>query len=182
MRKHYRWWATAAALVVGLIFVSVQQTSARWTDSETLPGGTITAGVLDLTVGGAGSSYDFAALGGTGMFPNSYAQAPLAIRNSGSVPLNYRLQNVVQTQPDVPLTLTLSKVNAEADCPKQAAPTNATQIYTGAMSGAQVPTAPAWRTLAPNTSEVLCIRGTVGTAAEPGKSTSVAFTFAAESK
>ncbi|NMM84399.1 hypothetical protein B2J88_08495 [Rhodococcus sp. SRB_17] len=183
MRKHYRWWATAAVLVVGLIFASVQQTSARWSDAETLSGGTITAGVLDLTVGSAGSgqsSYDFAALGATGMSPNSYAQAPLTIRNSGSVPLKYRLQNVAQSSIDVPLSLAVTTVASDAGCPAQGAATGA-EIYNGPMIGAQAPTSSGWRTVAASSTETLCLRGTVGPEAGPGLSTSVVFSFVAES-
>lgn len=185
MSKHYRWWATGGALVVGLVFASVQQTSALWSDAETLPGGTIHAGILDLAVGSAGSaqgSYDFSALGATGMYPDAYAQAALPVYNSGNIALIYRIQNVAQSSPDVPLTLTVSTVASAADCPTQGAPTNATQIYTGPMSGAQVPAAPQWRTVAAGGTEVLCLRGTVGTSAVVDKSSSVVFTFAAESK
>ena len=132
------------------------------------------------SAGSGQSSYDFTALGATGMFPNAYAQAPLTVHNSGSVPLNYRIQNVTQSSADVPLALVVTPVTTEAGCPAQGAAAG-TAIYDGPMVGAQVPTASGWRTVAAGSTEILCLRGTVGPDVASGVSTSVHFSFEAES-
>lgn len=184
MFKNHRRWALAAVPVLGLIFFSAQQTGALWSDSKSFAGGTITSGTLDIGVGAGGasqSSYAFSALGKAGLMPGGFAQAPLTVRNSGNVTMKYRLQNVAQSNAAVPLTLTVSKVAAEGDCPAAAAPAGATQLYNGPMIGAQTPTLPAWRTLGAGAAEVLCLRGTVGAAETPGASTTATFTFASES-
>lgn len=175
MRNHHRWWATAVALVVGLIFVSVQQTGARWSDTVSLPGGKIQSGILSLTVGGS-DSYTFTALGATGMFPNAFAQAPLTIHNPGDAAFRYRISNVTQTSASVPLTLTVWSNTTGFACTGQNAITG-TQLYSGQMIGAQMPV---WRTLAPAGSETLCLRGSMGSDAGPGVSTNVVFSFVAE--
>ncbi|MGO4201774.1 hypothetical protein AB4Z09_08405 [Rhodococcus sp. TAF43] len=184
MSKNHRWWALAAVPALGLIFFSTQQTGALWSDSKSLAGGTITSGTLDIGVGAGGttqSNFAFSALGKTNLIPGGFAQAPLTVRNSGNVPMKYRLQNVAQSDAAVPLTLTVSTVGSEAACPADANPTGATQLYSGAMVGAQTPTSPQWRTLGSGASEVLCLRGTVGAAAIQGASTTATFTFASES-
>ncbi|WFR72162.1 hypothetical protein P9209_27500 [Prescottella defluvii] len=73
------------------------------------------------------------------MTPGAFAQAPLTVRNSGNVAMKYRLQNAIQSNPAVPLTLTVSTVPNEAACPATGNPTGATQLYSGPMVGAQMP-------------------------------------------
>ncbi|MDH6280826.1 hypothetical protein [Prescottella agglutinans] len=180
MSKNHRWWALAAVPVLGLIFFSTHQTGALWSDTKTLDAGTITAGTLDIAVGAGGTTqanYPFTALAKSGMTPGEFAQAPLTVRNSGNVAMRYRLQNANQSNPAVPLTLTVSTVPNEAACPATGNPTGATQLYSGAMVGAQVPQL---RTLAPGASEVLCMRGTLDSSATQNASTTATFTFTAE--
>ncbi|MGW9569103.1 hypothetical protein [Prescottella equi] len=180
MSKNHRWWALAAAPVLGLIFLSTQQTGALWSDTENLPDATITAGKLDIAVGSGGtaqSNYPFTALAKAGLTPGGYAQAPLTVRNSGNVAMKYRLQNGTQSNPAVPLTLTVSTVTDEASCPATGSPSGATQVYTGALIGAQMSQL---RTLAPGASDVLCLRGAIGDSAAQNAETTATFTFAAE--
>ncbi|PTR28718.1 hypothetical protein C8K36_10379 [Rhodococcus sp. OK519] len=180
MSKNHRWWALAAVPVVGLIFFSTQQTGALWSGTQNLNGGTVTSGTLDIAVGAGGttmSNYPFTALAKSGMIPGSFAQAPLTIRNSGDVAMKYRLQNGAQSNPAVPLTLTVATVANEAACPATGNPSGATQVYTGALIGAQMAQL---RTLTPGTSEVLCMRGAIGDNAAQNANTTATFTFAAE--
>lgn len=182
MSKNHRWWALAGASVLGLIFFSTQQTGALWSDTEDLTGSgaSITAGKLDIAVGAGGtaqSDYDFTALAKAGMMPGEFAQAPLTVQNSGNVAMQYRLQNGVQSNPAVPLALTVSSVPSEGECPATGEPTGATQLYSGALVGAQMPQ---WRTLAPGASEVLCLRGGISETAAQNATTTATFTFAAE--
>lgn len=167
--------------VLGLIFFSTQQTGALWSDTENIAmGDSITSGTLDISVGSGGTTqatYPFTALAKSGMTPGAFAQAPLTVRNTGDVAMKYRLQNANQSNPAVPLTLTVSTVPNEASCPATGNPSGATQLYSGAMAGAQMPQL---RTLAPGASEVLCMRGTLGSSAAQNASTTATFTFTAE--
>lgn len=181
MSKNHRWWALAGASVLGLIFFSTQQTGALWSDTETIAGGdTVTSGTLDIAVGAGGtaqSDYAFTALAKSGMTPGTFAQAPLTVHNSGNVAMRYRLQNGAQSNPAVPLALTVSSVASEGACPATGSPTGATPLYSGALVGAQMP---AWRSLAPGAAEVLCLRGGITETAAQNASTTATFTFAAE--
>ncbi|QBJ98774.1 hypothetical protein ERC79_16445 [Rhodococcus sp. ABRD24] len=166
--------------VLGLIFFSTQQTGALWSGTENLDAGTITAGTLDIAVGSGGtaqSDYAFTALAKSGMMPGDFAQAPVTVQNSGNVAMKYRLQNGVQSNPAVPLALTLSTVPSEGACPATGNPSDATPLYSGALVGAQIPL---WRTLAPGASEVLCLRAGISDEAAQNATTTATFTFAAE--
>lgn len=182
MSRNHRKWLLAAAPVVGLIFFSTQQTGALWSSTETIAvGETITSGKLDIAVSSGGgtaqSDYDFTALAKAGMTPGDFAQAPLTVHNSGNITMRYRLQNGVQSNPAVPLALTVSSVPSEGACPATGNPDDATQLYSGALVGAQMPQ---WRTVAPGASEVLCLRGGISDTAAQNATTTATFTFAAE--
>lgn len=87
-----------AALGV-LVALGVATTSAYWTDSATVTGGTISSGSLDITAGpttgaehltGTGpSNWDFTALSITDMIPNESVARTLVVRNSGTAPLRF---------------------------------------------------------------------------------------------
>lgn len=182
MIKHGRYWALAAASVVVVVFGSAQTTGALWRDDAIVSGGTINSGTLDIKVGPAGAEvndYVLAALGGTNLGPNGFSQASLSIKNAGNVPFDYRLQTTTVTG-TVPLTLTASLVGAAASCPPTTAPTGATQLYTGNAAGAQAPTAPAARLLAPGAAEVWCFRVSVGIDPPKSQSSTVKFSFRAD--
>jgi hypothetical protein len=179
MSNKTRWLVIGGAAVVGVALLSAQQTGALWTQSQTVNGGTIHSGILDLSVGGSGlSSYPFTALAGANMLPGGYAQAPVTIYNSGDVLMKYKLQNGIQSNAAVPLDLTVSAVATAAACPATGNPTGATQVYAGPLIGASF----AERTVQPGATEVLCLRGTVGAAATPNASTTATFTFSAQSR
>ncbi|MGW0173596.1 hypothetical protein ACWDUM_07095 [Rhodococcus sp. NPDC003322] len=179
MSNKTRWLAVGGAAVAGVALLSVQQTGALWTQSQTVNGGTIHSGVLDLSVGGSGiGSFPFTALAGSSMLPGGYAQAPVTVYNSGNVLMKYRLQNGIQSDSAVPLDLTVSAVASEAACPATGNPTGATALYTGPLIGASF----AERTVQPGATEVLCLRGTVGANAPQGASTTATFTFSAQSR
>ncbi|MFC7446751.1 hypothetical protein [Rhodococcus daqingensis] len=183
MSNKTRWVVLVGAAVAGVALLSGQQTGALWSKSETLDAGTIHSGVLDLSVGqGGATDYPFTALAGANMGPGGYAQAPVPIHNSGDVLMKYRLQNAAQSSAAMPMTLTVSAVASEAACPAQGDPTGATELYNGPMIGAQAPAAPQWRSVEPGAGEVLCMRATIGADAPHSTSTSVTFTFAAESR
>lgn len=184
--KHSIGWAIAAASVLVLIFFSTQQTGALWRSQQTISGQTITSGILDLTVGANGTQqndYAFSALAKSNLKPGDFAQAPLELRNSGNVSMNYRLQGVSQSVSDVALTLIATAVTAENNCPTTGNPTGTTQtLYSGAMVGAQAPASPQWRVLAAGISEVWCLRATVADTALPNMSSTATFSFRAESR
>ncbi|WP_404314560.1 hypothetical protein [Prescottella equi] len=171
MSKNHRWWALAAVPVVGLILFSAQQTGALWSDTQSIPGGTITAGTLDIGVGGG--TFTLSNFGKTGMLEGGFAQSPLTVTNTGNVPMKYRLANVTQLKATLPLSLKVWEVANEAACPTANDPAG-TSLYDGAMIGASTGFRPA---LAPGASKVLCLRGTIGNGAGPGISSTTTFTF-----
>lgn len=165
--------------VVGLIFFSAQQTGALWSDTQNLPGGTITAGTLEVGVGADGSTssaFTLDGFGKTGLLEEGYSQKPLTVKNSGNVPMQYRLAAVSQTNPALPMTLKIWRVANESSCTATGDPAGGTAVYSGNMIGASVA---GWETVQPDASEILCLRGTVATGAGQGVSSKATFTFAA---
>nr|WP_296773204.1 hypothetical protein [Rhodococcus sp. (in: high G+C Gram-positive bacteria)] len=180
--KYGRYWALAAASVVVVIFGSAQTTGALWRDDAIVSGGTINSGTLDIKVGPSGAEvndYVLTALGSTNLGPDGFSQAPLSIKNAGNIPFDYRLQTTTVTG-TVPLTLTASLVASSSNCPATTPPTGATQLFTGNAAGAQAPTAPAARLLAPNAAEVWCFRVAVGSDPPKSQSSTVKFSFRAD--
>lgn len=162
--------------VAGLIFLSAQQTGALWSDTQNLPGGTITAGTMEIGVGTSGttsSAFTLSNFGGTKLVEGGYSQTPLTVKNSGNVPTKYRLSGVTQTHPALPLTLKVWRVATEAACTATGDPVG-TQLYSGNMIGASIAD---WQTVQPNNFEVLCLRGTVATGAGQDVSSRVSLTF-----
>ncbi len=181
--KNGRYWALAAASAVVLAFGSAQTTGALWSDEEVVGGGTITSGTLDIAVGPAGAevnNYVLAALGSSSLGPNGYSQAPLSVRNVGSVPFVYRLQNTTLTG-SVPLTLTATVVAAASNCPVLGPPSGAvTQLYAGTAAGAQAPSVPGSRSLAPGVNEVWCFRLATNDNPPQSQTSTVTFSFRAD--
>lgn len=164
-------------------FGSAQVTGALWRDEEVLGGGTITSGTLDIKLGPEGSAEvaDFVipGLGNDVLVPNGFAQAPLLIRNNGSTPFVFRLQTTT-VNGSLPFTLTASTVADASACPAAGAPTGATALFNGNAAGAQVPTAPAARPLAPGSNEVWCFRLTTSDSPPQSVSSTVTFSFRAD--
>lgn len=179
MSNKTRWLLVGGAAVVGVAFMSAQQTGALWTQSQTFNAGSIQSGKLDIGVGGNGvSSYPFTALAGANLAIGGYAQAPVTIYNSGTVLMKYQLLSAGQSNAAVPLDLVASVVPNAAACPATGNPTGATTLYSGALTAATF----AVRTVQPGATEVLCMRGTIGAAAAPGQSTTATFNFSAQSR
>ncbi len=163
-------------------FGSAQVTGALWRDEEVIGGGTITSGTLDIKVGEAGAEvndFTIAGLGSLNFEPNGFAQAPLSIRNSGTTPFLFRLQDTTVSG-TLPFTLTASTVADVEACPPTGSPTGATVLYNDTAAGAQVPAAPAARPLAPGASEVWCFRLTTSDQPPQSASSTVTFSFRAD--
>ncbi|OZC47094.1 MULTISPECIES: hypothetical protein [Nocardiaceae] len=178
--KYGRYWALAAASVAVVVFGSAQATGALWRDQQTIAGGTINSGTLDIKVGQNGAEvndYVLAALGSANLGPNGFSQAPLSIRNAGNVPFNFRLQGTTSTG-TVPLALTVTTVVAESNCPATGAPTGpATVLYTGNAAGAQTS---ATGPLAAGARELWCFRLAAGVTPPQSASSTVTFSFRAD--
>lgn len=98
-----RWFGrgrTRALLSLGVVTaLGATTTAAYWTDEGTIPGGTISSGVLDLTAGpvtgaenltGVGpNNWDYAALAVSDMIPNESVSRTVVVRNSGTAPLRF---------------------------------------------------------------------------------------------
>ncbi len=91
---------TRALLALGVFgALAVTSTSAYWTDSGTVTGGTITSGTLDLRAGpttgdenlpGTGpNNWNSGLLGITNLFPGESIAAAFVVRNSGTAPLRF---------------------------------------------------------------------------------------------
>ncbi|MCJ0901931.1 hypothetical protein [Rhodococcus sp. ARC_M6] len=179
MKTQYK-WAIAASSVLLIGFVSVQQTGALWRDSvEATGGGTITAGLLDISAGTDGvKQFNLDGFKLENKGPGDSIQMPLPVINSGNVQMSYTLSDVVlngATPP--PLTLRVTKVANEAAC--TAISDGGTDVlYSGAMDGAAF----AQSQLVPaGQMQVLCLRATLDPGAAAAQESNATFTFAASS-
>ncbi|NLG47960.1 hypothetical protein [Gordonia sp. (in: high G+C Gram-positive bacteria)] len=169
-------WVLAAAVVLLVGFISLQQTSAAWRSEESSGGGgTITAGELNISAGNSGVkqfTLDGLTLENAGR--GDSVQKALPVINSGNVTMQYRL-NGIATSGDAPLTFRVAKVNSAAEC----TPTGnvGTELYNGAGNAATFPA----RKVAKDSTEVLCLRVTIATNAETSQSSKATYTFAANS-
>lgn len=177
-----------AALVLAVGLGSSATTGALWQQTQPLGAGSLSSGSLVLLNGSATTQvhdYAFTALAGTNLAPGRADQAPLTIRNGGTVQLAYRLSN---TQPTAPLVgagllLTADVVSSAASCPTGVGagpPTGTTtRLYSGPLPGASFPSL---RTVPVAGTDTLCLRVSVAASAPStiqGSSTQVTFTFAA---
>ncbi|MGB3708274.1 hypothetical protein [Gordonia sp. (in: high G+C Gram-positive bacteria)] len=169
-------WALAAAAVLLLGFVSLQQTGALWrSDANNGTAGTITAGTLDISAGLDGfKSFDMDKLALDDANAGDSVQKALPVINSGNVTMSYKLNSVAVTG-QTPLMLRVAVVPNVDACTETG---NAgTQLYQGPMQTAFTNA----RNVAAGTTEVLCLRATITDDAQPGQQASAAFTFGAES-
>ncbi|GAA4744834.1 hypothetical protein [Gordonia alkaliphila] len=170
-------WALAAAAVLLVGFVSLQQTGALWrSDANNGGGGKVTAGTLNISAGSEGvKEFTLDGLTLDDADPGDSVQKPLPVINSGNVSMSYKL-NKVTTTGEVPLMLRAAVVPSEAAC----TPTGdvGTQIYSGAAATAYTDA----QTVEAGDTEVLCLRLTIGSNATADNAPSTAaFTFRAES-
>ncbi|MGW6657324.1 hypothetical protein [Rhodococcus sp. NPDC055024] len=185
MRKKV-WGAIAVAVAAVAVFASSQQSLALWSDSASANGGTATAASVNLTVGtstGTSAAYPLSTLttGTTLVVPGNTVQAPLTVKNSGTDPLQWRMQaTTLLTE----FTLTTYGVANEGACPagvNTAAPA-VTPLISGSMNASlQYPVSPAYMPspLASNATYVLCLRLTVGTQSVSGATNTATLTFQA---
>ncbi|MFE0748889.1 hypothetical protein [Gordonia sp. NPDC058843] len=176
--------AGSVALVVVLILIaaSVRSTGAYWTQTVSSDPGQVTAGRLSLSTGsGADNVYTFPELTGTALVPNQFRQAPLAIVNTGTTPLRYRLASA---GPQASTTSTIAVTVAGAvggTCTATSAlgPTSAFPTLSAVSTVATVGSA--FRTLAVGAQDIWCIRSTLisVTGTQPATYTHV-FGFRAE--
>ncbi|MDJ0108975.1 hypothetical protein QM646_21310, partial [Rhodococcus erythropolis] len=154
-------------------------------DSASASGGTATAASVNLQVGtsgGTSASYPLSTLttGTTLVVPGNTVQAPLTVKNSGTDPLQWRMQ---ATTPLTDFTLTTYGVANEGACPvgvNTAAPAVAPLISGSMNASLQYPVSPAFMPpLASNATYVLCLRLTVGTESASGATNTTALTFQA---
>ncbi|EGD54973.1 hypothetical protein [Gordonia neofelifaecis] len=169
-------WALAAAAVLLVGFISLQQTGALWrSEASSDGGGTLTAGKLDISAGQGGvKSFTLDGLKLSDAAPGDSVQKPLPVINSGNVTMQYKL-NSVAVNGTTPLMLRVAKVADQAAC----TPTGdvGTELYNGAPNGAA--TSP--RNVAAGSTEVLCLRVTIATNAGTSQSSNATFTFGANS-
>lgn len=169
-------------VAVVLIAVSVRSTGAYWSEATTSTPGQITAGRLSLSTGaGANNTYTFPELTGTALLPNQFRQAPLAIVNTGTTALRYRLTPAgpqTATQSTVKVTLA-GAVGGTCTGSSGLGPTPAFTTLTAVA--APVAVTSNFRSLAPGSQETWCIRSTFVevTGVQPATYTHV-FSFRAE--
>lgn len=169
-----RWWVLAAASVLVLILVSAQQTGALWRDQASIGNATFSSGKLTILAGGQ-SNYSWTDFGGTNLASGSVVQKALTISIAGDTKVGYRLQSVTPATQDVPLTFTAWIVGSPTSCPAAGDPTD---IVAGPWT--TFPGPANVRIVTIGTSEVWCIRATVGAAASANTSTTVTLNFRAE--
>ena len=185
MRKKV-WGAIAVAVAAVAVFASSQQSLALWSDSVSANGGTATAASVNLTVGtsaGTSATYPLSTLttGTTPVVPGNTVQAPLTVKNSGTDPLQWRMQS---TSLLTAFTLTTYGVASEGACPagvNTAAPAVA-PLMSGSMSASlQYPVSPAYMpsSLASGATYILCLRLTVDPLAVSGATNTTTLTFQA---
>lgn len=169
-------WALAAAAVLLVGFVSLQQTGALWrSDANNGGGGTITAGTLNISAGQEGvKEFTLDGLTLTDADSGASVQKPLPVVNSGNVTMGYKL-NSVAVSGDVPLLLRAAVV------PNQAACTQTGDVGVALYNGPAATAYTAPRNVPAGGTEVLCLRVTIADNAPRAKSSSAAFTFGAES-
>lgn len=178
MKNHTK-WALAGAAVVAVSLVSLQQTGALWSDSVTSDGTTITAGVLDLSAGSEGQKdFPFSSFAKADMNPGDYVQVPMVLLNSGNVGLSYALSTVSQSDPTVPLNLTVTEVADEAACGAGNEPAG-DLLYDAPMHGATTAASATQTHVAPGGQAVLCFRATMGQFQQE-QSTDASMVFTAE--
>lgn len=173
-------WALAAAAVLLVGFISLQQTGALWRSEQTSTGGTITAGRLDISAGNEGvKQFDLAGLTLTNASAGESVQKALPVINSGNVTMAYKLNSIAVNGIDgsapIPMQVRIATVPSEAACTSTG--NVGTELVNGATNGATF----AARNVAAGNTEVLCIRLTLADEASTSMKSSATFTFGANS-
>ncbi|ORM36107.1 hypothetical protein [Williamsia sp. 1135] len=170
-----RWQGAGAAIAITVLAVmSAEQTGASWRDQAQTGSATVTSGQLRI-LAGESQNYAWNDFGSAGLAPGSVVQRPLTISVVGDTKAAYRLQSVVPTTSEVPLTLSASIVSSIAGCPPTGSPSS---VVAGPWTVFPAPSTA--RTVQANTSEVWCLRATVGAGALQNKTTKVTLNFRAD--
>ncbi|WP_051721136.1 MULTISPECIES: hypothetical protein [Actinomycetes] len=164
--------AAAAVTITVLVVLSTQQTSATWRGQDQIGAATLTSGELRILAGGS-NTYPWTAFGGTNLSPGSVVQRPLTISVVGNTKVSYRLLSITPTASAVPLSFSVSVVSGTAGCPASGNPT-------GIVFGPWTSFPTVARTVAINTSEVWCLRATVGASAPQNSTSAVTLNFRAD--
>ncbi|KQQ41338.1 MULTISPECIES: SipW-dependent-type signal peptide-containing protein [unclassified Nocardioides] len=166
--------------------VATTGTWAAWTDEVPVSGATVTAGSIDLTVDGSNAVTGYTSLSVGAMVPGGSVAAVLTVRNAGTAPLRWTATSTATNGDGKGLAATLVvKVTGDTTVTGSAPTTTcAGTALAGAgsaLNGALVGTG---RTLAPATTEKVCVQLTLpGNAASglQGATTAVTLTFTASS-
>ncbi len=178
MKRGWAWIAAAASVLLVTLW-STQQTGALWRDSTQLRGGTIISGSLTIMAQGS-QDYTWTNFGGTNLAQGSVVQQPLTVSIRGDAHARYRLQAVRQSSTRLPIAVTAWIVGSADACPMSSGAAVATPTSTIGGPWTAFPAPGEGRSAAPGTTEVWCLRATVGAAAEQGRSTTLALEFRVE--
>lgn len=146
-----------AAIAVVATMLSIKQSGAFWRGTSSAASGTLTAGTLILTSNGT-HTLTLPALGGTALNLGAMKTASVTVRNAGTTTLGWKLTSVTSSDA-AKLQLTASVVTSASDCDGSTSST---------MPGTTITPASGYRTLLKGASEILCLRGTVTSAAVSG--------------
>lgn len=146
---------TIAGLAVVLLLSVGQGTGALWSDSGTVPGGTVRTGRLDVRVNGQDALADYAPLDLPRLVPGQTAAAVLTVSNDGNVPLTWTASTAGTNAGNgllgaLSLLVTGATTTGGATCAGSALPGSATTA-----GGALLATP---RTLAAGASEQVCVQ------------------------
>ncbi|WP_241384666.1 hypothetical protein [Rhodococcus sp. CH91] len=174
-------WIAAVASVLLVALWSTQQTGALWRDRAQISGGTITSGSLTILAQGS-QDYTWSNFGGTNLSRGSVVQQPLTVTVEGDVEARYRLQAVQPGSPQLPIAVTAWIVRSADACPTSSGGAVAAPVSTVDGPWTAFPAPGEGRSAAPGTTEVWCLRATVGADAAQGASTALALEFRVEQK
>lgn len=160
-------FATGTAVVLAM--GAAGGTYAYLNDTATLGGGTVTAGSAALTVSGSPI-----ALGG--LYPTATRYAAVTVTNTGSVPLQLRVEALAgpaaPTAFSSSLTIGVGIATSAANCTNGSTPS----VWTGTLAAA--PSGGLGATLAAGASTTVCVATTMSAAAPAGaQSSSTGYTL-----
>jgi hypothetical protein len=137
--------AVAVALLVTLVLVGGRATSARWSDSVTVPGTRLHSGLLDLRIDGQDDIADLGALDLGNLVPGTSTAGVVTVENAGDADLSYRVTSGGAGAAPLLAALSMTVTTASA----------VTSAATGPVCGGSAVTGS--RTLAAGGAERLCV-------------------------
>jgi hypothetical protein len=152
--------AAVAGLATATVLAGSGVTAAGWSDVATIPGTSMRSGLLDLRVDGQDAVADYAPLDLSLLVPGRTTAAVLSVANGGNVNLSYTLATS-GTDPDgahLLGALALKVTAATTTTPAASGATCAGTALPGSTGSAGGPLVSTPRTLAPGSSELLCVQ------------------------